>query len=111
MKATEIKITIEKVDPKYNDKIWIGVTFQVQDGDELENSILDARAKLNKAYEAMKEPKVDTIKLLLNYSDDKNSFFQMCCDSLKAKRTTIEELEENYNISAPALNHLKKLVE
>lgn len=111
MKATEIKITIEKVDPKYNDKIWVGVTFQVQDGEDLEHSILDARDQLNKAYEAMKEPKADTIKLLLKYSDDKDSFFQMCCDSLKAKRVTIEELESNYNISEPALYYFKKLVE
>lgn len=111
MKATEIKITIEKVDPKYNDKIWIGVTFQVQDGDELENSILDARAKLNKAYEAMKEPKDEVEKSVLRYSDEKDSFFQTCCEALKAKRTTIEELEANYNISDSALNHFKKLIE
>ena len=111
MKATEIKITIEKVDPKYNDKIWLGVTFQVQDGEDLEHSILDAREQLNKAYEAMKEPEPLTKKRDLFFSYDPESTFRSCCRALFSKRVTIEELEENYNISISALNHFKKLVE
>ena len=111
MNATEIKITIEKVDPKYNDKIWIGVTFQVQESEDLEQSILDAREQLNKAYEAMKELKAEAIKPVVLYDFGRGELFKKCVEALKAKRTTIEELEANYNISDPALKLLKQLVE
>lgn len=108
MKATEIKITIEKVDPKYNDKIWIGVTFQVQESEDLEQSILDAREQLNKAYEAMKEYKEVTTKPRLLSSSDG---FISICKALRDKRATIDEITTNYRVSDSALNHLKKLVE
>ena len=49
MKATEIKISIQKVD-EFGLSVWLGATYSLEDGETVENSIRVAKQEIEVAH-------------------------------------------------------------
>ena len=100
MKPKEIRITIQKTD-EWNDKVWIGASYTLDDGETVAEAAKAAKTELEAAYLGMQPAQQDIkparTELLITSPD-----FQKI---VKRGKVNIDELQKHYIISADAMKY------
>lgn len=104
MKATEIKITIQKTD-EWNDKVWIGASYTIEDGETVAEVAKAAKTELEAAYLGMQPTQAQTapqgrIELLITSPD-----FQKI---VKRGKVNLTELQKHYIISSEVMKYFEE---
>ena len=103
MKATEIKITLQKTD-EWNDKVWIGASYTIEDGETVAEVVKAAKIELESAYLGIQSNQQQTtpqgrVELLITSPD-----FQKI---VKRGKVNLTELQKHYIISAEAMQYFE----
>jgi len=104
MKPKEIRITIQKTD-EWNDKVWIGASYTIEDGETVADVAKAAKMELEAAYLGMQPTQAQEVQQgrieLLIISPD----FQKI---VKRGKVNLTELQKHYIISSDAMRYFEE---